>query len=390
MKMLRRSLIALAATAVLAAASPDPGVEALERLFRAPQAQPDWFTPQFIEKVPLEKVNALLDGIRQDMGPLQSVSGDGRSFTVHLARGEVSARLALTDDGRIAGLLLRPAATQGSLASHVRAIASLPGETAILVTKDGATLAAVRDEAPLAVGSAFKLVVLKAVADAVEQRRLAWDQVVRLEPSWRSLPSGLLQDWPAGTPVTIATLADLMISMSDNTAADALATLIGRDPLEALSPRNAPFLTTREASVLKSDANATLRSRWLSADADGRREMLPEIASAPLPAADSLPATASLDIEWRLSARELAALLEGLEDAAALGINPGLASRADWRSVRFKGGSEIDCVNLSTAVTAHGGARHAVIVTWNGPGADVDRLATPYTGLLAGLAHGDG
>jgi hypothetical protein len=390
MTLLRRTLIALAAVILLPAAGADPGIAVLERLFRAPQVEAAWFTPAFIEKVPIEQVNALLGNIKQEMGAFKSVDGSGHSFIVHLAHGDLSARLVLTDDGKIAGLLLRPAATQGSLQDHVRAIASLAGDKAVLVTRNDDDLVAVHADAPLAVGSAFKLAVLQAVAQAVQQKRLAWDQVVRLDPAWRSLPSGVLQEWPAGTPVAIETLADMMISVSDNTAADALIALAGRGAVETVSPRNTPFLTTREACVLKGSANGDLRARWLAGNTAARRAMLPEIAARPLPSEDALMAAASLGIEWHFSVRELAALLTDVRGLPMFEINPGLATRADWRSVAFKGGSETDCVNLSTLVVARNGARHAVIVTWNGPGASAERIMGAYSGMLHALAHADG
>jgi hypothetical protein len=247
-----------------------------------------------------------------------------------------------------------------------------------------------RADQPLAVGSAFKLAVLKAVVQAVDQKRLAWDQVVRLDAGWRSLPSGALQEWAPGTPLTIATLADMMISISDNTAADALISLAGRDSVERVSPRNTPFLTTRETFILKGASNATLRARWLAAGADERRRMLGEIDAYPLPAADGISPEASLGIEWHFTARDLAGLLQDLHDVPALGINPGVASRADWRDVRYKGGSETDCINLSTLVVGRDGVRHVVIVTWNGPGAGIEQLSPAYAGLLQTLMHGDG
>jgi beta-lactamase class A len=385
--MHRRSLIALIATTALAAAGPASGIAVLQRLFTEPEAKAEWFTTQFIDAVPIENVNTLLGGIRQQMGALKSVNGGGYNFIVHLEHGDVSARLVLSGDGKIAGLRLRPAAAPGSLDDHVRTITSLAGDTSVLVTRNHAVLAAVREEVPLAVGSAFKLAVLRAVAQAVEQKRLAWDHVVRLDLACRSLPSGIMQDWPPGTPVTIATLADLMISKSDNTAADSLIALAGRASIEAISPRNTPFLTTREAFVLRGEANAPLRSRWRAAGLDERRVLLRQIAITALPGADALATGPSLDIEWRFTARELAALLAALDDMPALHINPGLADQAAWRSVAYKGGSETGCVNLSTLAVAHNGDRHAVIVTWNGPGASVDRLAGPYTGILQALAQ---
>lgn len=45
----------------------------------------------------------------------------------------------------------------------------------------------------------------------------------------KSLPGGILQNWPKGAPLTLHTLAGLMISQSDNTAADTLLEILGRD-----------------------------------------------------------------------------------------------------------------------------------------------------------------
>src|SRR5690606_39753601 len=50
-----------------------------------------------------------------------------------------------------------------------------------------------------------------------------------LEAGDVSLPTGILQEWPVGTPMTIQSLATLMISISDNTATDVLLRVAGRD-----------------------------------------------------------------------------------------------------------------------------------------------------------------
>jgi hypothetical protein len=109
MTMPRRTFIAGAATVVIVAAGPDPGIAVLEQLFQAPHVEAAWFTPDFLEKVPVGPVDALLDRIRQEMGAFQSVTGSGHRFTVHLAKGDVLAGLVLTSDGKISSLLLRPA-----------------------------------------------------------------------------------------------------------------------------------------------------------------------------------------------------------------------------------------------------------------------------------------
>ena len=91
-----------------------------------------------------------------------------------------------------------------------------------------------------AVGSAFKLAVLAALKDQVAAGALAWDDVATLEAGHISLPSGILQAWPVGSPLTIHTLASLMISVSDNTATDALIALLGRDLIESYTTLNHP------------------------------------------------------------------------------------------------------------------------------------------------------
>jgi beta-lactamase class A len=194
----------------------------------------------------------------------------------------------LNRNGRIAGLWFGTAETLGSIADLAGEIQALPGTTALLVISDGKDVVAHAAEQSLAVGSAAKLAILVAVRNAVEQGKLRWDQVVPLDPAWKSLPSGQLQDWPDGTPLTLATLANLMISVSDNTATDALVRIVGREAVEAVSPSNAPFPTTRELFTLKTTANAPRRAEWLAGNEDARRAILARIADEPLPSAAAI------------------------------------------------------------------------------------------------------
>ncbi|TGD67441.1 hypothetical protein EYC08_01910 [Tabrizicola sp. WMC-M-20] len=74
-----------------------------------------------------------------------------------------------------------------------------------------------------------------------------WADVVRLDSHHISLPSGLMQDWPVGSSVTLHTAALLMIAESDNTATDLLIDLLGRDRIAArLGLATQDLLTTRE------------------------------------------------------------------------------------------------------------------------------------------------
>ena len=362
---------------------------ALERLFRQVPPLADWFAPAFLAQVSAGRVAEIVAGLQGRHGPFREIVETNGSLSVRLLRADIPVQVVLDAQGRIAGLLFQTAEPAfGTLDDAVRAVADLPGRTAALVVTDGRTRAAHGADVPLAVGSAFKLAVLRAAAEAHEAGRLAWDQVVRLDPAWRSLPSGILQDWPDGTPVTVATLANLMVSLSDNTATDALLCLVGRSAVEALSPHNAPFLTTREAWVLKAAANGALRQEWLAADTASRRQLLPSLAALPLPRPADLAPGVTSDVEWFFTAEELCALLESTRSLPALGISKGPVDPGRWRSVAYKGGSEAGVLNLSATVEAESGKRHCVVATWNGTGAlDQERLLEPFGAILRLLGH---
>ena len=357
----------------------------LARLFQDMPARVEWFTAEFLNHVPLTQVTALIERLIRAYGPLQTVEQQAGSYTVRLLRADITAQVVLSPDGRIATLLLQPAVlTEGSIDTYANAIATLPGRTAVLVTTNGVVRAAHQASLPLAVGSAFKLAVLHATAAACDAGRLGWDDVVRLDPAWRSVPTGLLQDWPDGTPLTVATLANLMISRSDNTAADALIHLVGRATLGRMSPRNVPFLTTRELFTLKGHDNEDLRREWAEGSQTAQAALLARSTARPLPQAFvSAPA-----IEWFFTAEELCAALQATAHLPPFRINPGPVAATAWASVAYKSGSETGVLNLSALVVAKDGRRHCVIATWNSTEPlDDQRLLEPFRAILGVLAR---
>ncbi|MCD0503369.1 serine hydrolase [Bordetella petrii] len=362
--------------------------QAIERLFNTAQPDPSWFAPQFLAQVPYEQVTGLLDQLEKQHGEFQSVKKAADAYRVTLERAQVPTHIVLDPQGRITGLRFEAPIVAGGLADHVDAIAGLPGSTSVLVLQDGQPIASHDPDAVLAVGSAAKLAILKAVADAASQGRLAWDKVVPLDPAWQSLPTGVLQDWPARTPLTISTLANLMISISDNTATDALIRLVGRPAVEAITPRNTPFLTTRELFTLKAAARQDLRNAWVQADRAGKQAVLERLAGLQLPAAAELSPRPTIAVEWFLSVRELCGLIDGLAGQPALHINTGLARRANWARTAFKGGSEPGVLSLVSWVQDQAGTRYCVAATWNDQAPlDEPALMGRYRSVLEQLRH---
>ena len=361
--------------------------EAVERLFTAPQLDPDWFNQSFLAQVPVDVMAGIVATLTADYGPFQEVVGEGGDLTTRLERAEFPTSVILDDEGRLEGLFFGPPIPiGGNLESFVSEIAALPGETSVLVITDGAIVGAHQPDRALAVGSAFKLLVLFVINQEIAAGNIGWDDVVLLEERHKSLPTGLLQDWPAGTPVTVVTAVNLMISMSDNTATDMLIELVGKEALEALSPANAPFLTTGELFRLKSRGNEQMIDAWINGDADARRAVLAALGGEALPGVDQLSSSATPEVEWFFNAFELCSLLSVTFEVPAFAINPGVAQPLDWASGAYKGGSETGVLNLSTWLTGHDGRQHCVVATWNNVEA-VDEVAlfAIFGGILRAL-----
>ena len=357
---------------------------AVARLFAPEGPNADSFTLSFLEKVPIATIGKIVQQMAAGLGAFREVRKAGTSFETVFERGKVPTEVTLDEEGRIAGLFFRPPVMDAaSLADTVSAISKLPGRVSLLVSSDGVERVAVAADKALAVGSAFKLVVLGALVDQIAAKKRAWTDVVGLRDAWKSLPSGFLQSWPKDTPLTLGTLAALMISQSDNTATDALVDVVGRAAVERASPANRPFLTTREVFVLKAPGNEALLASFRAGDEAARRKVLAEAATRPLPAVSAFgDKPRALDVEWFMSARELCQVMAKVGDLPLMSINPGVASASDWERVAYKGGSEPGVVNLTTVVQAKG-KRHCVVATWNDEAGSVEE--TRFFGLYGQL-----
>jgi len=79
--------------------------------------------------------------------------------------------------------------------------------------------------------SMVKIPIMAACLKAVEEGRISLEEVLTLKRTDKVRGSGVLRASPAGTPVTIEKLLELMITDSDNTAANMLIDLLGFDYL---------------------------------------------------------------------------------------------------------------------------------------------------------------
>jgi beta-lactamase class A len=386
---------------VLIGASPAPSPSSspielaqsrIDAMLRTDHADPAWFSASFLTEIPASKVDEVIASLIKTLGAYQRVEYTPEKFIAHFAKGTDDVLIHLDADYKIDGLLFKPPViTASSLDDALRPLARQSGTLSYVIVEEGRSeLAALNASAPLAVGSAFKLAVLNGLLDQIHRGSRHWRDVVPLNARWKSLPSGILRDWPDGTPLTLATYAAEMISISDNTAADALVRIVGAQALKPYAGGNDPFLTTREAFIMKSDRRAELRAAYLAAvTPSARAAVLQHVEALPLPDVAQISSRPQLAIEWHYSVRELCNLLRRVADLPLMSINPGVADPSKFRHVAFKGGSDAGVINLTMMVTTRRGTKICFAATLNDADAahavDESSFEIAYSAVLSYL-----
>lgn len=372
-----------------------------------------YFAPSFHAALPKDKWDAVVASMTAQMGKplaidtLTAVTPFSANLRVRFERGVVNAQIAIdpAPPHQVVGLLFTGAEIAGDTLDKLAAdFRALPGATGlgIYALGNGAPqlVTGISPDKAMPLGSAFKLWVLGELAREVGAGERKWTDVVPVGPA--SLPSGITQSWPAGSPVTLQTLATLMISISDNTATDTLVTLEGERlngfVTKAGVPGLAPVLTTRQMFALKSPANSDLAQQWATSPAPSARRSLLDTNAARLQTTPIDPMMfagkpAAIDtLEWFASPAETARLLgwlrrEGDETSRALlAINPGIdpATRGKFDYVGFKGGSEPGVITLNFLVRRKDGRWLAIAGGWHrgDAGVENDRFVMLMTRAL--------
>jgi len=369
---------------ISAMASDRTDEQTLQAIWQSPEASTTLFSARFLEQIPPDRLEPILRDMIGRCGAVERVetsetAGEYRLLTERCMIPTVIGRNA---GGEIDHLRFdQPIKRNTSLVDILAEIEAFEGQVAYAVTENGRLINGHDADRTMAVGSAFKLVVLSALQDLIERGDANWSDVVTLEEKHISLPSGRLQDMPIGSPFTLHTLAAAMIAESDNTATDLLIDIVGRERLEVLSGL-VPFLTTRELFQLKADD--ALFQRYREADPLGRHAVLTDLADAPLPSLQDVSTLWQKEAEWLLSTGVLCGWMDKVASLELMQINPGVVRAVDGDRVAYKGGSEIGVLNFTTEVDDGQGRRFCVSVTWNASG-PIDEAS--HAQLYAALVH---
>lgn len=359
----------------------------LSLIFADKPIEASLFSPQFLGQVPITQIQKIVDDLKVSLGALKNINVSNGSGTIDFEKGELPVSISLNEQEQISTLWFSaPHFKTISLDEMVKGLhENAIGKTSLLVIVDNKPVVVENDKTPMAVGSTFKLLVLKAYEDAIKKGELKRETIVSLKEKNRSLPTGVLQNLPAGTPINLELLAQLMIQISDNTATDSLIDVLKKPRKEALSPRNSPLLTTRELFQLIDSSNEKLRNKFKTGTKSARLEALSELDKLPLPSVSSIGKSATWqDAEWYMSAHEICPLLESVQDAPALNssLNP-LFKNLNWQKIGFKGGSEYGVINFSVIGKTQKGHNVCAVFTANGNEPQPEsKLAILFTGIL--------
>lgn len=436
----QRILTIVLLIASAASAQPDARSELswlLEQLVaepaRAAEALHGRFSEDFAAAVPKQILQAQLAQMKLTLvgeGPLDVERIDPASTDLSITavvrsadtQSPLTMHLVLTPESKIAGFTALPVAIGGKLDVDTwtdldDVLRTLPGRTSLAAMRlaDGelSPVHTFQPEPQLAVGSAFKLYVLGALARFIDETDATWDQELPIDPEFKTLPSGTMQNEPDGSMHPLSSFAAHMIAVSDNTATDHLIRHIGRGRVEAYlgelqddPARTLPFMTTDEMFSLKLGGDPDLATRYAEADTERRRELLATDVAHTSPKmllASAWTQPVHIDtIEWFAATTELCEAMAELREvgarpehgplARALRLSTGLSFwQADWTDIAYKGGSEPGVLNFTWLLTRADGEVFALSLTWNNTEAPVDHaafidVAAEAVTLLAGHA----
>lgn len=277
------------------------------------------------------------------------------------------------------------------------ALATMAGHTGFAfteLTEDGPKLlAGVRQDEKFAIGSSFKLFILGTLADDVNNDQRQLESIMLLDRKLDGPPSSEMAQWPAGSPVTLYTLALKMIWISDNTATDHLHFLLGRDRIEKMmdtmgdkhSQWNRPLLSTREMTQLRDKKTGMLGRQYDKLDDAAKRKFLAERLPAPGNYEQLDFDTSAYDVsEWYATPLDMASALAWLKthteaDKPAHRLRDVLTVDAKlkydakrWPYVGFKGGSEDQILAGNWLLQNANGHWYTMHLYWNNPQGKAD------------------
>ncbi len=357
----------------------------LRSIFKSEDKLPDEiFTLGQRRSVSPARILKQVTAVRKELGEILQITGGHGSYSAWTREKRIPVKLSLRADGKISRLRIRksrkfPQDFEGAL----KGLQKLPGWVAVLVQKNGADLFEQNASEQLSVGSAFKLSVLVALSAKIKSGEAAWSTGIEIRDGHRTLNSPVLKRMPAGSIMTVQTLAALMMGFDDRTATDILMDFVGPDVVGVVSAAR-PVATSEEFAKLKTQTELT--DAYGEADEDGRIVILDSLADMEAPPAYSALLAADRKINWLISSRRLCEMMPFVKDLKVFPSGHGLTAPADWKVSSLSAGGGAAVRSWTIWLENAKDESFCVSLTWNrGEGVDDAALAIVMVPLIRAL-----
>lgn len=342
----------------------------LKKLFTE-KIEEDIFSENVLRQVNIDEMKALINRLTKKHGNFEMVKEANKPYHYEVFLDDVVLEtiISLNGKGKIAQLQFKSTIERiNDLEQIISKFKELDGNKNLLVTKNDEEIASINPEKEMSVGSTFKLAVLAALDNKVEKSNASWNDTLTLKKQDYSLPSGILQDWPAKSSFTIYSLAGKMISLSDNTATDMLINYLGRSEVEKYTYNNKPLLKTRELFKLKNPNNKKLLEKYRNSDLEGKYKLLnKDIQNFDLPTKEkyAFSEIRALDLGWFFTPYELKDLMEEVHDLHVMRIENKNINSSKWNQLSFKTGRDLGVINYTALGENSKGEKIFFSASWN-------------------------
>jgi len=345
----------------------------IEPLMASGSIEKTAFDDSFLQHTAFEQVVLVVEKTLNNLGALCCVTRmPGGAYRASFERGEAKVWISL-QGGRVSKLSIeRPMVHANTLEEACNVLNSRPGTVAYLVLLNGEEVVQQNADVVLPTASSSKLAILNALLDAYSSNALERSTTVRLSGKHKSQATGILQTWPEGVELTVESLAMLMMSLSDNSAADVLLEAVGSTLMSPYVKTNRPYLTTRQITLLRADENKTLADVWLQCiTEEDRSAVLHQVDELHVESDNLLKVTNSpsalliKSTEWFYSVRQLCKFISRVAEHPAFQINLGQAAGQRWDKVAYKGGLESNIINATYDLVSRDGNHFTLSATWN-------------------------
>ena len=310
------------------------------------------FSPKFLTVVPVTQLVQIRNEFERKYGKYIKVKIEsGNNCKVFYENAVFPCIIAFDHSGLVSTLWFGAPSFENDKIEQIKQdLNNISGTVSICLRRDGREVFSQKKDLPLAIGSTFKLYILKALVYKIQKGELKWDDTLHISKNCKSLPSGILNKWPEGCTITVQTAANLMISISDNTAADLLIHKLGREFIEKFVPSTmVPFYTTKELFELKLGVDEDYVKWFTNADTDTKRKELAKLDTMDVTSLNvyNFNTPTHIEVEWFATTEDLCKTIESLQGIKALSINPGIIDKKNWYYFAFKGGSEPGVLNYT-------------------------------------------